>query len=147
MSTIEKPKPGVYRNGYGHTLVINKHQPDEIGVPPDYVYLGTEDEFAEGRFHPYALPGQEPDGWTPEGAGHNTFEPIVGEAASLDLGLSEEEVDAKVAASVKAALEEQAKTFQAELKKAVEAESKKAQAAADAKLKDAVTAAVEAATK
>lgn len=158
MSTAEKVESGVYRNGTGHTIVINRFHPDEMGLPDGYVRLASEEEFAEGRFHPYALPGQEPEGWTPETAAHGTG--TAPGAVEFVPGLSLEELPADVKADlvdqVKAELgdvvtkQESEKALQAAVKAANVDADKKIKAVTDglqSTIDAAVAKAVEAATK
>ncbi len=128
-------EPGVYRDATGHTLVINEHQPKEIGAPPGYVRLGTEEEFAEGRFHPYALPGEEPEGWTPEGAGHGGADVLA--SSKLVLDDLPDDVKAELVDQVKADLNVDA-IVAAAVKKATDAAAAKQSTAIDAAVKKAV---------
>lgn len=140
MDTAEKIEPGVYRAPSGHTIVINKNHPDDMGVPDGYERLGTEAEFAEGRFHPYAMPGKEPEGWTPETASHGGGQWATGDVPPAGAGgASPEDVDKAVADALAA----QSKDFDAKLKKALDAQK----ADLSKQLEAAAAKAVEAATK
>lgn len=117
-TTIE---PGVYRNGTGHTIVINDEHPKDLPIPDGYERIASEEEFATGEFHPWALPGQEPAGWTPE-AGDPAVPAAPGGGISPEQ--LEETVQAAVAEALKKAAATQKKAIDDAVAKALEAATK-----------------------
>lgn len=156
MAPTTKYEDGVYRQRGGHTIVVNQFLPRELDLDSmGYTRLGSEEEFAEGRFHPYALPGEEPEGWTPEKGDPADPNSIAAREAAGTLGgagvpLTLDDLPEELKAELLEAAKKSGPTaaeVKKQIKEAVDAALKAAEAEVDKRIEAAVKTAVDEATK